>query len=335
MKEVLPSIYQVNLTLSGFNPGSVNTYLIKTDSGYTSIDTGWDSPPSVQSFEAQLQEIGAHFSDINQVIVTHCHLDHMGLIARLKQTHNIQIYFHQDELELIKIRFTGGDNFLPLTDKFLLTHGFPLNELTPPEIQLPIPPNMDKVQADVLLRGGEEIPVGKYRFKVINTPGHTAGHIALYEPQEKFLFSGDILLPTIATNAAIHVQHIPYPLQQYLHSLSILRELDIKTVLPGHEDLFSNHRQRIDELFRAHEKKAGEIFRTFTDGNPKTAYKVSRIMAWSPRTKTNSWEKLTGWDKRFAVLQTVAHLESLRFNRKINLEIRNGINLYSLNQKPE
>jgi len=132
MKEVLPGIYQMNLTLSGFSPGSVNIYLIKTPDGYTSIDTGWDSPVAVASMEEQLREFGACLADIKQIIVTHCHIDHLGMIVRFKRSFHTRLYLPQNELELMKIRFTGGDNLLPMTYKFLQSHGFPAAELPPP-----------------------------------------------------------------------------------------------------------------------------------------------------------------------------------------------------------
>ena len=161
-------------------------------------------------------------------------------------------------------------------------------------------------------------------MKVVNTPGHTAGHISLYEPTRKFLFSGDVLLPTIATNAALHVQHINNPLQQYLHSLQTLKEMDIETILPGHEYVFSNHRRRIEELFKHHQAKAEEIWKVFADGQPKTAYDVSRILSWSPKTKTVTWPSLSGWDKRFAVLQTIAHLEIMAEDKKLTRFSKDG-----------
>jgi glyoxylase-like metal-dependent hydrolase (beta-lactamase superfamily II) len=328
MKEILPGLYQMTLTLSGFSPGDVNTYLIKSPDGFTSIDTGWDSPPAVESMKAQLSEVGAGLADIKQIIVTHCHIDHLGMIVRFKRSHNARIFLPQRELELMKIRFTGGDNLLPMTDKFLRSHGFPAAELTPPEALLPLPDDLLSVKPDVLLLGGEEIALGSYTLRVINTPGHTPGHISLYEPREKLLFSGDVLLPTIATNAAMHVQHIVDPLRQYMNSLLVLNELDIDLVLPGHENIFSGHRKRIEELVRSHEKKASGILRAFHDGSPKTAYGVSQILAYSPVTKVNVWSRLSGWDKRFAVLQTIAHLESWRFKRKLERNVRNGIFYY-------
>jgi glyoxylase-like metal-dependent hydrolase (beta-lactamase superfamily II) len=309
MKEVLPGIFQMTLTLSGFNPNSVNIYLIRTGNYFTIVDTGWEFPAAIKSMENQLAEIGARFTDIKQILITHFHIDHLGMMAKFKGSHDVKIYLPQNEIELLKIRYTGGDNYLPLTDKFLQNHGFPAAELTPPEFRLPIPENLVSTKIDVLLRGGEEIRAGEYVFKVVNTPGHTPGHVGYYEPSHKFIISGDMLLPTIATNAAFHVQHMRNPLQQYLSSLRILRELDINLILPGHEYIFSNHRQRIDELIRHHQEKAAEIWQVLADRQPRTAYAISRVLSWSPQSKTTVWDNLSGWDKRFAVLQTIAHLE--------------------------
>jgi glyoxylase-like metal-dependent hydrolase (beta-lactamase superfamily II) len=330
MKEIFPSLFQMPLTLSGFDPGSVNSYIIKTSDGLTAIDTGWDLPEAVDSLESQLSEIGASTRDIREVILTHFHVDHLGMIPRLKKAQNLKVYLHVKDLELMRIRYTGTDNFLPLTDKFLQTHGFPLKELTPPEFQLPIPEHMDSIEPDVLLNGSEELPVGDYTFKVINTPGHTPGHIALFEAKHKFLISGDMLLPTIATNAAFHVQHINYPLQQYLETLNYLKTLDFETVLPGHEYVFHHPHQRIDELIKDHEKKAFVILRTLVDGQARTAFEVSQTLARSSRTGISKWANLNGWEKRFAVLQTVAHLESLEFTHKLETIETDGVRYFKV-----
>jgi glyoxylase-like metal-dependent hydrolase (beta-lactamase superfamily II) len=324
MKEIFPGIFQIKLTLSGFSPDYVNVYLIRIKNGYLIVDTGWDSPPALQFLQTQMGEIGAQLSDIKQIVITHCHIDHLGMIPRFKKYNNPQIYIHQNELDLIKIRFRGGDNFLPLTDKFLKIHGVPESELAPPEVQLPIPDGLALIEPDILLKGGEEILAGQYKLKVINTPGHTPGHLVLYEPDKKFIISGDMLLPTIATNAALHAQHIQNPLRKYIDSLMLLQRMDIQLVLPGHEYAYSNPGQRIKDLLQHHQQKAFEIFQAFADRLPKSAYDVSRILSWSPQNNTTNWNNLTGWDKRFAVLQAIAHLEELVFSKKLIKNVKNG-----------
>jgi len=331
MKEVLPGIFQMPLTLSGFSPDTVNTYLIREDDGFTMIDTGWDSPPAVESTERQMADIGAHLSDIKRAIVTHCHIDHFGMSPRLKNDYGTRICIHRNEMELIKIRFTGGDNYLPFTDQFLKTHGFPPEELTPPEFELPMPQNLASVVPDVLFEGGEEIAAGGYRFRIINTPGHTPGHISLFEYRKRFLFSGDVLLPTIATNPAMHVQHIQFPIQKYLNSLLTLKALDIDHVLPGHEFIFGNHRQRIEELFKHSQEKVAEVRKAFINGTAKTAYDVAGEVFH--RETRDFWSKMTGWDKRFAVLQTIARLESLRFDQILARRSECGIFYYFLENR--
>jgi glyoxylase-like metal-dependent hydrolase (beta-lactamase superfamily II) len=316
MKEILPGIYQITLTLSGFNPSSINVYLIRDKDGYALIDTGWDSPPSVSCLQKQIAEKGVLFSDIKRVIITHCHIDHLGLIGRLKRSNNATIYLHENEIPLIKVRFRNGDQFIPMTDKFLREHGVPEPELVPPEAQ--IPNIMKLTEPDVLLRGDEVIRIGAYNFRVINTPGHTPGHISLYEPQNKFLISGDVLLPTIATNAALHIQNTQNPLQKHINSLLTLRQLDIELVLPGHEYVFSGHRQRIDELIDRYREKDSEVLKALADGQPKTAYDVSKILSGSLVKKSAAWQSLSGWDKRFAVLQSIACLEQMTFTEKLS-----------------
>ena len=326
MKEVLPGIYQMTLTLSGFNPDSINVYIIRDDNGFAIIDTGWDMPAAVESVNRQLAEAGIRYTDIKRVLVTHCHVDHLGMIGRFKKSHNATIYIHEGELELMSQRFNNGDQFIPMTDKFLLTHGVPQSELTPPEFEIPAIP--DLTPPDILLKGGEEIPVGDYRLRVINTPGHTPGHISFYEPRARFIISGDVLLPTIATNAAFHVQHINNPLKKNLNALLALRELDIDWVLPGHEYIFSNHRQRIDELVQHHHRKDEGIRKAYADKQPHTAYEVSQELFWSLKARTIAFPHLSGWDKRFAVLQTIAHLEEMASDGKLSRFCVDGVLYY-------
>jgi glyoxylase-like metal-dependent hydrolase (beta-lactamase superfamily II) len=323
MKEILPGLFQLVLPLPGFSPDSMNVYLFRgsgrdggrNGDGYTIIDTGWDTEALVKSVQDQLAEYSISFSEIKQVLITHCHVDHLGMIGRYKKENGARICYHQNEVDLIKIRFTGGDHYWPMTEQFLQTNGMPAAELTPTRFQLPSVTSIPA--ADVFLKGGEVISLGDYNLKAVNTPGHTPGHTAYYEPGKKLLFGGDVLLPTIVTNAALHVQHSLNPIRQYLDSLRELYKLEVELVLPGHEYIFRDHRRRIDDLIKHNLKKNRDIYNTFHDSLPKSAYQVSQLLAWSPETGDTSWSRLSDWDKRFAVLQTIAHLEELAYTGKL------------------
>lgn len=316
MNEVFPGVFRITLTLQGFSPGSVNTYVLRDKTAYAIIDTGWDIPASVESLHNQLAEDGIQFSDIKKVILTHCHSDHLGLVGRLKKENQAVVYMHRLDMEMARIRYTQEDNYWYNTDRFIQSHGVPETELPAPDFK--IPSSGPLTPADVLLDGGEEIEVGEFKLRVINTPGHTPGHISLYEPVKKLLFSGDTLLPTIATNAATHVQHMANPIQQYLNSLSRLKELEIDLVLPGHEQVFTNHRQRIEELFEYYRQKSLRVLEIFTRHPAAlSAYEVACLLPWTPKSRSVSWKKLDGWDKRYAMMQTIALLEQLTFAGKL------------------
>ncbi len=308
MNELFPGVYQIKIVIKGLASGSVNVYLIRDGDYCTMVDTGWDIPASIESLETQLAEIPVKPSSIRKVLITHSHPDHLGLINRLKKQNNTTIYMHCNELDLIKVRYNEENDYWPKTDLYLQTHGMPPAELSTGVSHLPDLSSL--VSPDILFEGGEEIPAGEYILRVINTPGHTPGHVSFYEPRKKFLISGDMLLPTIATNAAGHIQHMVNPLQQYLQSLQTLKGLDIDLVLPGHESPFTGHRRRIEELLERHRQRSEAVTKAFqSEPQPKTAYDVARLIPWVPKNKTVTWDELGELDKRFALMQTIAHLE--------------------------
>ena len=132
---------------------------------------------------------------------------------------------------------------------------------------------------DVTLHGGETIATGRFTFQVLWTPGHSPGHICLYEPEKKVLISGDHILPTITPNVGQHPQSGENPLDKYLNSLKDLKQLDVGLILPGHEKPFTGLKARIDELIQHHKQRSLEILAAL-NGEAKTAYQVVREMTW-------------------------------------------------------
>lgn len=327
MKEVFPGVYLLTVTLKGFSPGSVNAYLIRAGENVVLVDTGWDIPSSVSSLEAQLAEVGLRFTDVKQVILTHCHSDHLGMMRRFKESFKATVCIHRNESDLIKFRYTPQNDYWDRTDRFLFSRGMPESALS--AMRNVIPDLGTLPEPDIWLEGGEEIKVGDYTLRVINTPGHTPGHLALYEPNHKFLISGDTLLPTIATNAATHIQIMDNPLQQYLDSLNRLKEMDIAQILPGHEYIFSNYRQRIEELFEHHLQKEAAVRKAISGSEEAlTAYEVAILLPYTLKGQIVTFDKLGVTDKRFAMMQAIAHLEALVSSGVLNRFSQNGKILY-------
>ncbi len=253
MKEVLPGIFHISLPLPIPDLDHINTYLVRGDSGCLLIDTGWNSPEIFDSLEEQLASIGVAFSDISQIVVTHVHADHYGLAGRLKQLSAASVAMHHLEVEFVETRYINMDVLLDQIARWLRINGVPeaeLSELRTASIEMAkfvVP-----VLPDITLRGGETITQDSFQFRVLWTPGHSAGHIALYEPQRKVLISGDLVLPNITPNIGLHPQSAPNPIHDYLESLKTVKELDVEQVLPGHEYLFTDLKSRVEQLARHH-----------------------------------------------------------------------------------
>jgi len=318
MKEVIPGIYQLQLPMLNTSLGHVNAYLVQGSNGYLLIDTGWNTDESFDSLERQLAEIGISFEDVSQILITHIHPDHYGLAGKLKQLSRAKIALHYVEKDSIESRYISIDKLLQQIAQWLHINGVPAKELH--ELQtasVGVIKFVATTLPDVILRGGETISNGTFSFQVLWTPGHSPGHISLYEPSQKILISGDYILPTITPHIGLYPQSSINPLDDYLKSLNAIKQLEVNLILPGHEHPFINLQQRIDELIRHHEQRNSEILETIKV-KPKTAYQIATEMTWMSDIGGASWQKLAPWDKRMAVMETLAHLESMRFGKKVD-----------------
>ncbi len=326
--EIVPGIHQVKVPLGiPDNPlGFTNTYLIRANEGWMLIDTGWNSPGAFEAFERELHQIGVGMEDIRLMIITHVHPDHYGLTGRIKQLSGAQIAVHLEEKAFLDSRYLMADAQLDRVTMWLHHHGVPEGDLE--DLQnastgvlgdLAIPPAPDQ-----LLTGGETISCGKFDLEVISTPGHSSGHICLYERSEKLLFSGDHILPVTTPNIAVHLQSKVNPLGDYLESLKAMRQLDVRLTLPAHEEIFDDLVGRIDELLEHHDDRMAAVLGTIAD-EAKTAYQIASEVPWSI-----FWEDMGGLDKRIALCEALAHLEALRFEGRVSTFDENDRAFYQL-----
>jgi len=330
MKEVAGGIYQIPVPLPGSPLGHVNAYLIKAENSYTLIDSGWDTDEAFNFLKEQMAEISARPEEISQIIITHIHPDHYGLAGRLKRLSKARIYAHHLEKELIKSRYINMDKLLQQMNHWLEVNGVPGEELENIKIAST---SMARVvvptMPDIVLNGGETITGGSFSFKVFWTPGHSPGHISLYEPEQKILVSGDHILPGITPNIGLHPQSGPNPLGQYLNSLNTAKQLEVELSLPGHRQPFKKLRNRIDQIIRHHRQRNSEILDNLMD-QTRNAYQIAAGLTWRPGTKANSWQDLSSLDKRLAILETISHLEFMRSEGRIDKSTRDSFIYYQL-----
>lgn len=324
--EVIPGIHQVMIPLAGFALQRINVYLIQGNDGWLLVDCGWNTPEAFAALEGALQELRISFRDISQIVVTHIHPDHYGMAGRLKKLSGCKLAMHRTEATLIQSRYVWMDKLLGDIGDFLTQNGVPPEETAIlKNASLPVLNFVVNASPDIILDGGEIIPAGKFSFKVLCTPGHSPGHICLYEPSHKILLAGDHVLPATTPHVGFHPQQQGNPLADFLRSLQAIEKLDVAVVLPGHEQVFHNFHTRVKELITHHERRGEEVLR-LVSGKAKTAYDISPQISWG--TSNASWQSLPAIDRRLAVMEALAHLEYLCHQGKLRKNSENGRTLY-------
>jgi glyoxylase-like metal-dependent hydrolase (beta-lactamase superfamily II) len=210
----------------------------------------------------------------------------------------------------------------------LSRHGVPSFRIS--ELESSSLPAMDYVRItipDSTLYGGETVFTGTYGLEVIWTPGHSIGHICLYEPKNQILFAGDHILPKITPSVGYHTQSGDNPLGDYLHALGKLEHLAVQKVLPAHEDIFSDLQGRIAEIVEHHKERSEEIGQVISKGS-ESAYEISSRITWN--VKDSDWENMPPLSKRLAVMETLAHLEYMRWGGRVRKTIRDDFVFFTL-----
>ena len=244
--------------------------------------------------------------NLNQAdfFITHMHADHSGLVSVLARE-GARVYFGQADAEII--RSTTPEHWERMIDSARKC-GFPGEEL---EKALGSHPgrrySSDNSLNISVARDGDTIGVGDYSFECIETPGHTPGHVCLYEPTKRVFICGDHILFDITPNITLSLED-GNPLKEYLSSLDKVYDLDVELVLPGHRSIFGNQKERIRELKLHHQARLEEIISILERGK-QNAFQVASQMTWDIGFR--SWDLFPPAQKLFAFGEAMAHLRYL------------------------
>lgn len=315
-------VYKIRIPLTGSPLGWVNGYVLKADDGFVLVDCGWDMPDALEALRKGLEDLGIKLEDLRTLVITHNHPDHYGLAGRLVKLASCGLVMHHLDAVHIESRYVDMDALEAEMERWLRIHGAPREELlTMVRGSHAILERINIAKPDIEVQGGERIAAGPLEWQVIWTPGHSVGHICLYEPRLKAFMSGDHILNPISPSIGLHAQSMGNPLSDYLNSLDSIRDLDVETVLPAHGDQFIGFRERIDELVEHHEERLQEIVGILSRGGEQTAYEVASRMTWNLEGSFNQWPPFM---RRMATMEALAHLELLVSRRVLRRDTADG-----------
>lgn len=211
------------------------------------------------------------------IYITHSHIDHFGMAARLRSLTGAAVAAHRYERPRIERAGARLEEEYRCYSALSRRMGFP-DEVAEAIFSLAgVWTNLSEpCPVDVPLRGGETVKAGDRELEAIHTPGHTAGHLCFYQRGEGLLFSGDHLMRSITPNPELYCP--PWRgettgLPQFLASLELLRGYDIAVAHPGHgrpihkagrriEMNLMHHRRRLEKTLEAVERGCGTVWET-------------------------------------------------------------------------
>ena len=327
--EIVPGVHQFKLPLPpGASLDHVNAYLVESNKGNLLIDTGYDTAEAFAALRDSLRSRGFGFKDISQIVVTHIHPDHYGQADKLRQISGASLALSGIEERLIQPRYEKMHNLLKEVRLVLARNGVPEDELSGlTEAALAVKPFVGLASPDIKLEDGDKVPLSSSQFTVLLTPGHSPGHICLYEPERKFLFSGDHVLPDIFPHVGLHPQSGENPLGDFFDSLQRLEKLEVNFVFPGHGSVFSGFKLRVSELLYHQEQRQLAIIKVVRD-EPKTAYQIANEIPWMPAGEVVSFDKLSTFDRRLAVMEALAHLKLLLVEGRAERITKENVDFY-------
>ncbi|MCC7105634.1 MAG: MBL fold metallo-hydrolase [Chloroflexi bacterium] len=303
----------------------VHSFLLFAGDEALLIDASWDTPEGHAALEAALATRGLGPEAVRTVLITHLHADHVGLAARLQRLGARILYHPGDEITMRSI-YQHVEEFRGHTRVWEELNG------GPPDLGLIMsrsPLISEKLKAvpepDQRLRGGEVIAHGPFRLRPVWTPGHTLGHLCYYEQTNRWLFTGDHVLPKISPHVGLYVHATGNPLLSYMDSLRLLNDYDVSLAIPAHGDPFPDLHHRLDELTAHHHERLTELEAVAGHG-PATAWEIAGRAHWTHRKV--SLRDLSPWHWRLALAETIAHLELLRAQGRITKRFVPGLVQY-------
>lgn len=248
------SVYPICIP-TPFAVGDVFSYLI-VDEKIVLVDTGHYSDDSFEVVQSTFKKYGLSVRGIDEIWLTHGHPDHYGQAARLSDQSGAVVYGHPKE----RAHFAGNDDG-DLFEAFFERHNIPAKYTQQMLEQLDWLQQYQQAIDAQWITDGEELSSGSLHVKAQLTPGHSPGHLT-FVSDEGLIFSGDLLLGHISTNALINFDYESgkrnKSLVQYRQSLKWIREQK-GVVLPGHGEKIDQISPVADHHLSEHQKRYHQI----------------------------------------------------------------------------
>ena len=263
-----------------FAVGRVNCYLIE-DEPLTLVDTGPNSGKALDELQNQLSELGHSIDDIELVILTHQHIDHVGLVEIIVEHSGAQVA----ALDKAVRRLANFAEDTELDDRFsaelMLRSGIPENVVVALQgVSRSFRAWGSRATVTRPFSDGETLKMNDRKLEVFHRPGHSPSDTVFWDAERKILLAADHLIAHISSNPLITrpldgSDERTQALVSYRESLLKTREMPAEIVLPGHGEPITDHVALIDERMRMTERRKEKIWKLIQEG-PRTGHEIAQ-----------------------------------------------------------
>jgi glyoxylase-like metal-dependent hydrolase (beta-lactamase superfamily II) len=307
-----------------FAVGRVNVYLID-DEPLTLVDSGPNSGSSLDELERQLAGLGHRIEDLELILITHQHIDHIGLAEILRARSGAELAAI-DRL----VPFIEGYRDAAAADDEFATSTMLRNGI-PPEVVTALA-SVSRgfrawgARADVTrtLIDGEALELRDRTLRVAFRPGHSPTDTVFHDEERRILIAADHLLAHISSNPLMTRpmegdDEPPRALVTYLESLRKTREMDVGLVLPGHGEPITDHRALIDSRLALHRRRADKIHALIAEVGPLTAYEVAQRL-WGDIAVTQAFLTLSEVIGHTDILQSEGRVREVELDGVVRFQ---------------
>jgi glyoxylase-like metal-dependent hydrolase (beta-lactamase superfamily II) len=305
-----------------FAVGRVNVYLIEDDP-LTLVDAGPNSGTSLDELTRGIAALGHALEDIELVLLTHQHIDHLGLVSLVASRSGAEVAAIDAAVPYVENFSSEAQADDDFALDIMLRHGIPEDVAAALQsVSQAFRGWGAPVQVTRTLRDGEPLALRDRTLHVHHRPGHSPTDTVFHDRQRKVLIAADHLLAHVSSNPLITrprdgSRERPQALVQYLDSLSATRAMEVEMVLPGHGEPITHHRDLIDQRFALHRRRADKIQRLLEERS-RSAYEIAQAL-WGNIAVTQAYLTLS---------EVLGHLDLLTNAGRAREVMRQGRSLF-------
>jgi glyoxylase-like metal-dependent hydrolase (beta-lactamase superfamily II) len=302
-----------------FAVGRVNCYLIE-DEPLTLVDTGPNSGKSLDELEQQLSALGHSLEDLELVVLTHQHIDHLGLVEIIAARSGAEVSAIDVVVPFVENYGADAEADDRFAAELMLSHGIPEDVVIAlRSVSRSFRAWGARAAVTRPLRDGEELRLAHRALEVQHRPGHSPSDTLFWDAERRILLAADHLIAHISSNPLISRpldggDRRPRALMTYIESLRRTRELPAEVVLPGHGEPVTDHRALIDVRLELHRRRAEKIFALIAE-RPRTGYEIAQEL-WGNVAVTQAFLTLS---------EVVGHVDLLEAEGRVREVTDHGL----------